>query len=178
MLGVGLALTGSAAQAAISWNWSFGSEAGMFTTTGTGSPSAGNYVLEDFTVQSSGAGATIGSLGGGQYLASGYGTTTPYSFDWNGSAITRWNAAGSNTFNWWVFNQQSDSNRYFFFGWGKGNENIVDQATYFNRIAPSGTDQASFTVTVAPSAVPVPSTVALLSLSLATLGWVTRRKQA
>ena len=87
ILGVGLALTGSAAQAAISWNWSFGSEAGMFITDGSGSPAAGNYALNDFTVQSSGAGATIGSLGGSQYLASGFGTTTPYSFDWNGSAL-------------------------------------------------------------------------------------------
>jgi hypothetical protein len=179
ILGAVLGLTGSGAQAAISWNWSFGSEVGMFITDGSGNPSAGSYTLNDFIVQSSGAGATIGSVGGGQYGTNGFSTSAPYSFNWDGSAVTQWNHAGSNPFKWWVFNQTSNSNKYYLFGWGQGNSNLVDQATYYTDSGqPSDLEQASFTVTVAPSAVPVPGTAVLLSLSLGAMGWVARRKQA
>ena len=93
-----LTVIGSNANATIIWSWSFGGEAGTFTTDGTAAgslASPGTYDLEDFSVTGSTFGAPLGSLGGGQYLPLGalIGSgpfNLPFSFDWSGSQVTGW----------------------------------------------------------------------------------------
>lgn len=176
LLGASL-LAVSPVQAQITWNWSFGTEAGRFITSGSGTPAAGTYTLSDFLVQSSGSGATIGSMSGGQYVGGGLSTAMPYSLDWNGSAVTKWNQSGTNSFNWWVFGQTSNASKFFLFGWQQSNINTVDQAAYFTQ--GQGNGQPSFKLTVLPTTtVPEPSTVILLAIGATAIVLVRGRRRA
>jgi hypothetical protein len=94
------------ANAAITWDWSFSGESGTFVTNGSapgGVAAPGTYSFISFTVNSSALGEPLGGTAGGQYVPSGQSTKTPYSFIWNGSAVTQWDQSGANSFNWWVF---------------------------------------------------------------------------
>jgi hypothetical protein len=148
------------ASASTIWDWSFGSNAGQFVTTGSYT-GPGTYSIQDFIVTSSGTGSTLGSWLGGQYAASGFSTSAPYSFAWDGSAVTTWFKTGSNLFNWLVFADLSNSN-YFFFGWQTGNVNVAMQAAYY----PASTVSSALSIDVA-SAVPEPATLMLLGAGLA-----------
>ena len=176
---VALTAAPQAAQAQITWNWSFGTNTGTFSTNGTapgGIAAPGTYNFTDFSLTSSGDGAAIGSVSGGQYNASGFSTNTPYDFNWNGSAVTFWNSAGGNTFDWWVFQNAANSNDYIFFGWGSGNINDPTQAAHYtgNINGPS----YPVRVAVATTATPEPATLGLLAMGLIGIGGVVRRKSA
>jgi len=153
---VALCLLASASQAT-TWAWSFGDEHGTFVTDGVGN-AAGIYNVLDFTVTSSGSGATIGSLGGGAYAANNLDTTLPYSFDWNGTEITQWHKAGANTFDWNIYQQMSQPDHFYFFGWADGNFNVAMSAGYFNMTGASTIASGALTI----SAVPEPASVALM----------------
>lgn len=142
--------------AAIVWDWSFGSNSGQLITDGVtvgGSAAANTYSITDFMVSSSGDGATIGSWLGGEYSASGYSTNTPYSLVWDGSNVSTWLSAGYNTFDWLVFDDLSNSNSIFF-GWETGNINTVNQAGY----SPFSTQSSLLSV----SPVPAPAAIWLM----------------
>jgi len=169
-----LATAASASQASIVWDWSFGSNSGEFITTGTavgGTASAGSYQVTDFEVTSSGSGATIGSVSGGQYSASGFATSEPYAIVWNGSDVTSWTQSGTNTFDWLVFSDLSNSND-FFFGWQTGDINTAMQADFF----PESTTSSALSIEVAGgSSVPEPGSVALFALGIAAAALAMRR---
>src|SRR5258706_9557322 len=102
----------------ILWNWSFAGESGTFLTNGTAVgqvATPGTYLFKDFTAGLSAVGEPVGRVTGGQYVASGFfDTSTPYSFVWNGSAVTEWDKTGLNDFNWWVFNNAAGLDFYKF----------------------------------------------------------------
>lgn len=168
------------AQAQITWNWSFANESGQFITNGSapgGVAAAGTYTFTDFIVSGTGSGASLGSYSGGQYSASGFSTTLPYSFDWTGSSVSTWNSAGSNLFDWWVFQDTAHPNNYYFFGWQQGNTNYAGEAAYYDQNV--GISQSSHIVDVSVSnTVPEPSTIALLAIGGAAILLVRRRRAA
>lgn len=168
------------AQAQITWSWSFANEYGQFITNGSapgGVAAAGTYTFTDFIVSSTGSGASLGSYSGGQYSPSGFGTTLPYDFTWDGSAVTTWNSAGSNLFDWWVFQDNAHPANYYFFGWQQGNTNYAGEAAYFD--SNGSLSQSSHIVNVAVSnTVPEPSSVALLAVGAAAIMLVRRRRAA
>ena len=102
------------------WNWSFAGESGAFLTDGTAVGQVvapGTYDFKDFTVGFSAVGEPVGSVTGGQYVASGFSdTSTPYSFVWNGSAVTEWDKTGLNDFNWRLFNNTAGMDFYMSLG--------------------------------------------------------------
>jgi hypothetical protein len=163
-------------RADVVWDWSFDNTSGKLVTNGN-NYAAGTFALVDFSVTATDTVATIGSLLGGQYTADGYGSTTPYSMEWNGSEVTKWDSAGSNTFDWWVFTDFSGLG-YVLFGWEQGNINTVNQAIYYRGL---DLDQPSFVLTVGPenaSTVPEPASLILFGsgLGLVSLS-VWRRKK-
>ncbi|SEM01668.1 hypothetical protein SAMN04489760_102175 [Syntrophus gentianae] len=170
LIGLVVLLFASSGHAMI-WNWSFSTEAGTFTTDGTGTP--GWYNVSDFSVTSTGMGATIGSWSGSQYAASGYSTETPYKFQWDGSAVVKWDSAGSNSFDWLVFKDLAQP-YYYFFGWETGNFNTVDQAAYYYEYG--SVSQPSYHVDVDQGGVvPIPGAILLFAPGLAGLIAVRRR---
>lgn len=177
VLFVFLAVSATSSNASISWDWSFGSNSGQFTTTGTAVgnvASAGTYSITDFAVTSSGTGATLGSLLGGQYDDSDtYATNLPYSLVWDGSVVTSWIHSGLNSFKWLVFDDLSNSN-YFFFGYETGNKNTPMQAIY----TPYSTTSSALSINVSGVApIPEPEIYAMLGMGLGLLSWIGRRRK-
>ncbi len=162
------------AHADVTWNWSFGGEAGQFVTDGAGG-GAGTYNLIDFSVTSSSVGGTIGSLLGGQYVDGQFSTEMPYSFVYDGSAVTQWLHSGSNSFDWWTFDSLSSDISYFF-GWDFGNINDPTKGTWWISNAAGDSGPATVTVTAADvAAIPEPGSMALLGLGLSGLLFARRR---
>jgi PEP-CTERM motif len=162
----------SSAQASIVWNWSFQSETGFFTTSGTapGNIAApGTYNLEDFDVTSSGLGNIVGSLLGGQYTAGGLGATLPYDFNWNGSAVTFWNMAGTYPNDVWLFRQSGTQFRRYIFGSDDESPQVGD--AYARNI--SADSYGPLTVSVLNSsvgAVPEPASWAIMIIGFGFVG--------
>nr|WP_316640981.1 PEP-CTERM sorting domain-containing protein [uncultured Roseateles sp.] len=168
-----LVLLAGGAQANMVWNWSFGTEAGQFVTDGS-SPVAGQYQVLDFSVTASSF-AALGSLSGGQYTMGAFANSVlpPYFLTWNGTAVTDWTHAGSNSFHWLVYSQQSSSNKYLF-GWNTGNVNQIDAAGLWNGSNAHPLAAGALSV----SAVPEPASYALLLAGLLAVGHIARRRSA
>ena len=170
------ALAALPAKADILWNWSFAGEGGTFLTDGTavGQVAApGTYVFKDFTVGFSAVGEPVGSVTGGQYVASGLDTSLPYSFVWNGSAVTEWDKTGLNDFDWWVFNNVANPTHFYEFGETPSNVNDPTHAVVYQTLP--AVYLTSGTITVAP-AVPEPSTWAMMILGFAGIGFMAYRR--
>ncbi len=159
---IAFAVTGflftSTSRADVGWDWSFNGEVGGFVTDGNNSD-PGVYTIVDFSVAASAVGGTLGSLLGGQYTASGFSTDPPYTFSWDGASVTAWFHTGANTFDWNVYEDQVNSNHFYFFGWADGNINDPTSAAYYD--ANTGTALSVGTVTVTP--VPAPGAIFLLA---------------
>jgi hypothetical protein len=170
------------ASAAITWSWSFAGEAGTFVTDGelvAGVAAPGTYNLTDFSATASTVGATLGSLSGGQYNASGFSTNLPYAFSWNGSAVTFWDSAGGNSFDWWVFDDLAVAPGWYFFGWDTGNINDPTRAAFYTGDINNPLTVGTVTVSVAGSgAIPEPATWAMLITGFGLIGTALRRRTA
>jgi len=178
----GLSCFPGQSSADVIWDWSFEGETGTFMTDGAapgGVAPPGTYDLLDFSVTSSAAGEPIGSLSGGQYIASGFDTGLPYSFTWDGSAVTAWLKTGINTFDWWVFDTASEPNLYYFFGWAPPNTNDPTSAAVYDTATVAVVSTGTVTVSV-PGVVPEPATWTMMLLGFCALGAAlrTRRKPA
>ena len=93
-------LVTSVANADITWNWSFALEAGQFITDGDvgtgGIVAAGTYTLLDGTSSFSVTASVESGLTGSNYTAgAAYSGTVPFTFDWDGSTVTKWDCGGS-----------------------------------------------------------------------------------
>jgi hypothetical protein len=176
------------AHADIIWNWSFGGEAGTFTTDGTsnGTPTNGLYDFVDFSVTSSTAGATIGSASGGRYIASGF-QSSPSILHWNGSSVVLWEKTGANLSQWWVFTEVSDPSEFIEFGLNEDEDADPTQAMAFTCTLSDGIcvnnptvlDNGTVSLSVdADSTVSEPTTIALFGLGLAGIGLIRRRNTA
>jgi len=97
-----LSVVSTNSQANVIWDWSFGGETGQFETDGSGG-GAGVYNLIDFSVTFSSVGVTLVILLGGDYTDGQFSTTTPYTFNFDGSSVTQWLHSGGNGFDWWTF---------------------------------------------------------------------------
>lgn len=177
LLFVLLAVSATSSNASITWDWSFGSNAGQFTTTGTAIgnvASPDTYEITDFSVTSSGIGATLGSLSGGQYADSdSLVTKLPYSLVWDGAVVTSWIHSGLNPFDWLVFDDLSNANA-FFFGYETGNINTPMQAAYY----PDSLASSALSINVSNIApIPEPEIYAMLGMGLGLMGWVGRRRK-
>ena len=166
MTGISLAVN-----AEIVWDWSFASESGQFVTEGS-IASPGEYELLDFSVTASATGGSIGSLLGGDYLTGTLSTPEPFSFTWDGSQVTQWQHSGSNTFDWWAFEDSADYTQLYFFGWDTGSINDPASAALYDLNLGSNSPRAVGDVTVSP--IPEPASLCLIALISGGLGFTRR----
>ncbi len=179
--GIAMALlsASTSAQASIVWNWSFQGEAGTFTTSGTapGNVAApGTYNLEDFSVTSSALGNVVGSLQGGQYLAGGLGASLPYDFNWNGTAVTFWNMAGTFPSDVWRFRQAGSPFRRYTFGSDDESPQVGDALAQTINSASHGPVTVSVLGNIG-NAVPEPAAWAMMIAGFGVVGAAARRRR-
>ena len=151
-------------EASLIWTWSFAGETGEFITDGV-TPSPGIYTLEDFIVRSDSFGEG-GSIGFGDYSASGFSTMPPYRMTWNGREVTFWDSAGTNHADWWPFTNVRTQTTFYLFGFDVPNVNDPKSAALWDLTTREAL--AVGQVTVAP--VPEPATWLLLSSGLLSAG--------
>lgn len=178
-------------EALIMWNWEFDTEAGQFITDGDlvgGIASAGNYQLVDFIVDTSYDTRLLGSLIEGDYQDGAFGTNQPYTFNWDGSQVTLWEHSGTNTFDWWVFQNNNLAVHEYWFAWEYdptipiGAVNDPTNAGLVDLSVSAGGNwiRAHGTITVTPfsnvNPIPEPSTIILLGTGLAGLVGFGRKK--
>lgn len=101
-------------RADISWNWSYGSEAGTFVTDGDvpcgEAAPAGTYSVLDFSVTDSMFPGNVGSLSGGEYSQN----QPVQGFVWDGVAPTQWFRASGTFTNGSNFLRVGTGLRYLF----------------------------------------------------------------
>lgn len=144
---------------ATTWAWSFGTEHGTFVTSGTDS-TAGTYEVLDFSVTASGYGATLGSLNGGAYETGAFDTNAPFRFEWNGTAVTRWLHGGGNLYDWNLYHDTAQPDRYYAFGMDGSFVNVTTSAAYVRLEGVTGQALVSAPFTVV--AIPEPASLALM----------------
>lgn len=173
VLGVALIALGFLAgsvDAAILWQWSFGTEAGTVLTEGDlvgGAAPAGTYNVTNFSVTQSGIGLPLGSITEGQWNE---GSQPGTGFVWDGSSDTQWFRGSdpgpplTNGTNYYPSGSAgSDFDRVLFF-----------PGTYradFNGSSASGTS-----LNLAPNAVPEPSAGLLFGLGALGLAFGRKRR--
>lgn len=150
---------GQSAAGAVIWNWSYaGTEAGTFTTDGTLADAAGsyNFTVNDFSVTSS----TIASLVGRPYSE----TQPVQGFLWDGAAATqfyRQSGAYTNGSSFYVTPPDSSGTIYTFgfYADGTGAVGQLVEGPFTPVVSPSA-------LTLTPTAVPEPGTLAMLVAGL------------
>ncbi len=161
----GLAVPGLAA-ADVTWNWSFGSEAGIFATTGTFSDTASagtfHYIEGSFDVETSGGGDWQGSdpaalpfFG----VGTDAGVYVPGHMEWTDSAVSEFNSPSSSLPNIWQANALSSSPaRPYMYRFSPGTAELREWrgSNYGFVVIESGN------LTVTP--IPEPATMSLLAL--------------
>jgi hypothetical protein len=173
------------------WDWSFAGESGQFITDGdglleAGQPAAGTYLLQDFIVTSSSAGAALGSSGDtlssflGDYAVVHPYAPPPYSFLWDGSQVTAWLNSRADSGDFWFISDTADTRYSYVFGADAEGLFDTSQATYVIVDSPGQAPseylaQGSIVVS-ASSVVPIPAAVWLFGSALTGLGWLGRRK--
>lgn len=95
------------AKADVYWNWSFGTESGIFRTNGTEANLGGaSFTILDFYVLKTGQSVEPGSISGGQYFVG----QPNIGFTWNGSKATEFFRASGTYTNGTVIFLMSDTN--------------------------------------------------------------------
>ncbi len=168
-----LMLSASTSSADQMWLWSFAGEQGTFLTDGA-LPVPGTYTMIDFAVTSSSSGGTLGSVSGGQYEAAYSDSVQPYAMTWNGQEVTRWAAAGFNSFNWWPFADLIEPPKAYLFAFAfdpaLGGVNDAHSAALWNGSEITTGGPVTVRPAESPSPTPEPSTVSLLALAATGFG--------
>lgn len=150
--------------AQITWNWSFGSESGIFTTDGNlvgGLAPADTYNIDEFAVTSTAIGVP-GSLSGGEYHE---GAQPGQGFIWDGMAPTQFFRDGGNFTNGAVYFWTGTDYRWIFIPTTEGDSFIENESL--------NTRPVVGPLTLAP-VIPEPSTLTLAVFGL--LGAGMRRR--
>lgn len=188
LVGSGL-LAAQNAAAAVTWNWSFAGEEGIFVTDGDysdGYLAAGRYTMSNFGVTKSkympiADMFTISDFGLA-YTTFGTGKEQPYTLDWSGSAVTQLNNSNPDTpqlayaKNSWGFGRWDWSRTYVSFRVADG---VSGAGLYSTGIdfdyGEANSAPLSITLSQAPS-VPEPATWMTMLVGFAFIGVSLRRR--